>query len=120
MPSTSTSELMIWVICERLALAEPGPLTTATSLSPVDFTKAVALSVFWARTESGRSADTAASSRKFRREIIGIPSSGNGMRLFRRRVCRLRKPDGRLRKPDGHGGAIVITQGLDLGTTVLA
>src|ERR1700733_12442031 len=44
-PSTSTSVFRICVMAARLDVAEPGPLTTPTSLSPVDLTNALALSV---------------------------------------------------------------------------
>src|ERR1700684_966145 len=84
MPSTSTSLLRIWVIAARLSLVEPGPLTTATSLSPVDLTKAAALSALCASAEGGSRLDNAAvhtgtSVRKCRRLIIKCPSSGNGI-----------------------------------------
>ena len=40
--------MITWVICDRFWLADPGPLTMSTSLSPVLLTKAAALSVAWA------------------------------------------------------------------------
>ena len=44
-PSTSTAPSMTWVsVCALLRCGVPGPLTTATSLSPVALTKALARS----------------------------------------------------------------------------
>src|ERR1700741_5421979 len=99
---------MIWVSIWRFCCDEPGPLTTATSLSPVALTKALAPSVAdWARAPWPIASHAAETVSRKRREGIRWPRC-----LLGGRECSMGR--GGLREPHRHRCPVVIFHFLDL------